>query len=287
MAIDSAKLRTKIEAIESLPTLPTVVSKILEATRNPKADANMIGKILMQDAALCSKILKLVNSSFYGFPGKIKTITHAIVILGFGKVTNIAIATSVFDMSKKAASDEFQVGAFWEHSLCTAIVARVLAKKKKAGDPEEFFIGGLLHDLGKMIMYEFIPQLSAKVYEIRTQKDCLIIESEMAIMGFTHARIGEWIGAKWKLPDAIQNAIRYHHSPDKIKASQDIVYAAHLGDIIARLMGVGSGGDDRLPPISATVWKAWKLSPDFIRDVVDEVKVELVKAKPFFDLIPK
>jgi HD-like signal output (HDOD) protein len=124
MAIDSAEARKKIEAVDDLPTLHTVAKEIVTTANSPKTSATDVGALINRDTALTSKVLKLVNSSFYGFPQQIKSISHAIVILGFNKVKNIVLTASIFDLTRSMSDNRLDVRSFWEHSLGTAIASQ-------------------------------------------------------------------------------------------------------------------------------------------------------------------
>jgi HD-like signal output (HDOD) protein len=206
--MDSLDVRTRIEAIEELPTLPVVVTQILQATKSMATNANDVGDLISADQSLTVKVLKLVNSPFYGFPQKIKTITHAIVILGFSKVKNIVLAASVFGMVKQPKNSTVSLCDLWEHALTTGIVCRQIAKHRNSGiDIEEMFVAGLLHDLGKVIIICNLPDICTAVSEKVREKDCLFYEAENEVLNFAHDKIGVWLGEKWNLNPALIEGI--------------------------------------------------------------------------------
>ena len=146
MDIEKEKIRRKIKSIKSLPTLPAVAHKISKMVENDNTSAAQLGKIISTDQAISGRVLRLVNSSFYGFPGRISSISNAIVLLGFDVVKSLIISVSVFEMMEKG-----MIG-LWEHSLGCAIASRIIAKKVKDCDPEEISVAGLLHDIGKVVV---------------------------------------------------------------------------------------------------------------------------------------
>lgn len=284
--MDSYNIRTRIEAIQELPTLPVVVTQILQATKSMATNANDVGDLISADQSLTIKVLKLVNSPFYGFPQKIKTITHAIVILGFSKVKNIVLAASVFGMTKQPKNSTISISALWEHALATGIVCRQIAIHRNSGiDIEEMFVAGLLHDLGKVIMISNLPDITEAVSEEVLEKDCLFYEAENSLFEFGHDKIGVWLSEKWNLNPDLVEGIRCHHHPLSSRGNKEIAFTVHAGDIIARSLGIGNGGDNKIPKLEAKVAEELGLTVEVIDKIMGEVLIEIDKAKDFFDLI--
>ncbi len=286
MAEDSDRIRQRIEDIQDIPTLPTVVNQILLATQSPSTNASDVGNMISEDIALTGKVLKLVNSSFYGFPQQIKTITYAIVILGFNKVKNIVLSASVFDaIDRKTKDDRFDVVEFWKHALGTAIASRVTARNLTSMEIEEAFIAGLIHDIGKVILSNYLTEECITVLDTIEQKDILFLEAEEETIGFGHDRIGLWLMDKWKLPQPFQEAVRCHHLPLKARGNKEYTYVVHVGDIIARSLNIGSGGDQKIPVMEKKVWKELGFSLKIMDRVMEETMSELSRAKEFLDMI--
>ncbi len=286
MALDSAKVRKKIESVDDLPTLPTVASQIIGMANSPMTNAADVGRMIEQDQALTAKVLKLVNSAFYGFPGQIKSIQHAVVIMGFNKVKNVVVTASVFDMAKGRKSDRLDLARFWQHSLGTAVSAKVATKGLSSPlQPDDAFVGGLVHDIGKLILDQFLPEEYGPVLEAAQKRGCLILEAEKELLGFNHSRVGSWLAEKWQLPSTLQHAISQHHRPTHAREDRDMVAAIHLGDIFARALGVGNGGDNRIPAIQPGVWQQYGLTVSFLDESLEAIVDELKKAEDFFDLI--
>lgn len=284
--MNSFDLRSRIEAIEELPTLPAVVTQILQATKSMSTNANDVGDLISADQSLTIKVLKLVNSPFYGFPQKIKTITHAIVILGFSKVKNIVLAASVFGMAKQQQNSTFNICALWEHALTTGIVCRQIAIHRNSGiDIEEMFVAGLLHDLGKVIMISNLPDICKAISEEVKKKDCLFLEAENSLFDFGHDKIGVWLSEKWNLNPALVEGIRCHHNPLAARGDKEIAYTVHAGDIIARALDIGNGGDNKIPKLNPKVAAELGLTAESLDKIMGDVIIEIDKAKDFFDLI--
>jgi len=286
MALDSAKLRATIESITDLPTLPVVVGKITSQIANPSTNAADIGKLIEQDQVLTSKVLRLVNSAYYGFPKQIKSIQHAVVILGFNKVKTIIITASVFGAFKTRRVGGLDLQRFWQHSLGTAITSKVTAELIGVSHAaEDAFVGGLLHDIGKVVMDQYQPNIYAPIVKYANDKGILLVEAEQEVMGLTHAVVGEWMMEKWRLPPTIVHMVADHHSPNSTTERRDLITAIHLGDILARAMGIGYGGDIRMPAIDPAVASNYGIDVDFFDQAVGRIIGEMGKAEDFFNLI--
>jgi len=286
MVLDSAKARKKIESVGDLPTLPTVATEIIALANSPKTNAADVGKMIEQDQALTAKVLRLVNSAFYGFPGQIKSIQHAVVIIGFNKVKNVVVTASVFDLSKGRSSENLDLPRFWRHSLGAAIGAKVASKTLGGGlQPDDAFVGGLIHDIGKLILDQFLTADYTPALAMARDQGMLLLDAEKEVLGFNHAVAGSWIAEKWRLPQPLQHAIRQHHTPTQARENREMVCAVHLGDILCRALGIGNGGDARIPEIQAPVWQQFNLTPAFLDESLQTMIEELRKAQEFFDLI--
>ncbi|MDR3077989.1 MAG: HDOD domain-containing protein [Planctomycetota bacterium] len=286
MAIDKAKLRAAIEAINDLPALPTVVTKIIAQINNPSTNAADVGKLIEQDQSLTGRVLRLVNSAYYGFPRQIKTIQHAVVILGFAKVRTVILTTSVFGAFKNCRGERLDQARFWQHSLGTAVGAKTAAEMlgfSHAG--EDAFVGGLLHDVGKMILDQFQPALYGPIFKHANDNGLLIFDVEMSAMGLSHATVGGWLTEKWLLPPDLVRMVEGHHAPGKQGDRKEVIAAIHIGDILARAMGVGSGGDNRMPAFDPAVVAAFSLSEKFVNAAVEKYLVDIGKARDFFALV--
>ncbi|MBF0430278.1 MAG: HDOD domain-containing protein [Fibrobacteria bacterium] len=272
--------------LSDLPTLPTVVSQITQLMQNPRTSAAEVGEAITTDQSLTSKTLKLVNSAFYGFPGRIKTITHAIVILGFTTVKNIVLTASILNViGKTGKSKEFDQEAFWLHSVSTGAIAKVLAELYKHKISEEAFIGGLLHDLGKVIINHCVVDLFEEVLIYRDKHNCLLKDAEKGVLKVTHQEIGSWVAERWKLPSNLTAVIQYHHNPELAGDYKEITGLVHLADIFARALGSGSGGDNSIPIVSETIWNDMNFNSIDLPKFLERAEDEITKASIFLQAI--
>jgi putative nucleotidyltransferase with HDIG domain len=214
------ELTQVIQRLRDLPALPSVVLDLISSFGREDVDVTTLAEKMSRDQAMAAKILRLANSSFYGLPGRVKTVRQAIVVLGFDSARALAVAGNVIDRFGGEGRRHIDVAHFWRHSIATALCARNLARH--AGlDRDAAFIGGLLHDIGRLVLATGFPDQYAKVIAECAQGECSLGAVELRVLGVDHQRAGELLAETWKFPPAIQRAIGRHHMPD----------AADLGDI--------------------------------------------------------
>jgi len=285
MLASENRFREITEKLTQIPTLPTVVTKITLLMQNPRTSASEVGQAITTDQSLTTKTLKLVNSAFYGFPGRINTITHAIVILGFSTVKNIVLTASILDSlggKKNKAALQFDVEAFWKHSVGSGAIAKVLADTLLPGSREEAFIAGLLHDLGKVVLSTFASEDYKAVLDYRDRENVLLREAERKVLGFTHSEVGLWLAEKWSLPRDLRAVVEYHHNPGLANPYEKLTSIVHLADILSRALGA-NGGDDCIPQISDYVWEKLHLESMNWPDLLKKCEIEIDKASVFLE----
>lgn len=264
-----------IASIDDLPTLPRTVLKITELVNDPKSSAKDLSRIITDDQVLTARLLKLVNSSFYGFPQRISTVTNAIVLLGFDAIRSLLLTTSVFDLfvgrTKKQRLDQER---FWDHSLGCAVGAKVIGNYLRHDKIEELFVLGLLHDIGKIVEMQFLPDEFDKVAEVVNKQNILMITAENQVLGFNHAEIGKLLAEKWNLPIKLGQVIAQHHRPGY--AGSFILEASivHLADILCRALNMGYGGDNKIPPLDKPAWESLKIKTDALESIMKIMQAE-------------
>ena len=258
-----------VKNVKDVPTLPTVYSALCDAMANPQSTANDVAKIVSMDQASTIKILRIANSSFFGFSGRIENIQRAIVILGFNEVRNLIMASSVMNLfSKKESSTGFRPNDFWAHSLSVGLIARSIGKLAGTVNVENFFVAGILHDIGKLFFYQYAGDDFVRVLSSVEKDNRLIRDAEVDIFGMDHALVGSLLADQWKLPGPIHDAIHYHHFGTVGDKPDVLVASVHIGDILARALGLGHPGDNLVPQPNEGVWEILKLRPGMMSEMV-------------------
>ena len=241
-----------------------------------KVSAQEIGAIIARDQVLSAKILRLVNSPVYGFPGRISSVTHALVLLGFNVVKGLVLTTAVFDNLAVEAR------GFWEHSLGVAILSRRIAKALNVMDHEEIMIAGLLHDLGKVTLSFLFPDAYREAVQAARAQRCHIGKTEREAFEVDHTRVACWLAWRWHLPDRLTDAITYHHSPSRARPGSKAPAIVHVADILARGMGYGDPGDNTMPSLDHEAFQKLGLSFEDIDRVLEEGERDYAKGVDLF-----
>ncbi|TET37512.1 MAG: HDOD domain-containing protein [Planctomycetota bacterium] len=284
--IDDAKLKRIVEKIRGLPTLPKILDKMNKIAGDPNASADQLGAIITDDPASTSRILRIVNSSFYGLSSRISVVSHAIVILGFNAVKSIVLSSTIFDMFAKAGKQaEFDREEFWKHSIGAGAASRALARRMGVKETEEFFVAGLLHDIGKVILDQHLNAVFLKILQTVKARNILFLDAEMALLGLNHARIGGWLFKRWDLAPHIVAAVQYHHDPKRAGDNTRFAAVIHFADILARAIRLGTGGDNKIPLADRDAWRALNIPHTELGGLFQEIGDEFDRAMIFLDFL--
>jgi len=263
-----------IENIKNLQTLPTIYTSISEALEDPFVTPEKLSQIISMDQVCSVKILKVANSPFYGFRGRIDTISQAILYLGFDDIKNIIFALSVVNIfTKDRVILNFKPAELWAHSIAVGITTRLIGSAIGEKELENYFLAGIIHDIGKLLFIEFIPKEYENVLKLVKEKNCYIRDAEIEILGIDHCKAGQILAEKWKLPAGLQDAILLHHAGIKANQTNKLIAAIHVADILCVALDLGKSGDDIVPEPNFKVWEIIKLQKGFF----DSIRKKLIE----------
>jgi len=274
-----------VRQVHSLPTLPTILLKITELVNNPKTSAIQLGRVIAEDPVLTAKLLKIVNSPFYGFRRRITTITHAIVVLGFNSIKSIVLGSTVFELFKQQSNSGLDRSGFWKHSIACGAASKVVAQRVGYPALEEVFIAGLLHDLGKVVLDQHVHERYSETLQAAAGRNCLLVEVEAELLGVTHAEVGAWLFERWNLSPGLIEATRCHHNPALAGEHAKAVAIVHLADILVRALRCGNGGDARIPPLQESAWNLLRLDSTQFDGLLEGCEQEIQRSMIFLDFI--
>ena len=243
-------LRRRIEQVGELPTLPHVVQKLASMIGRPNVSAEEIGALIEKDQVLSAKVLRLANSPFYGFPSRIASVAHAVVVLGLSVVKGLTLCATAFDMMKNAGMNDL-----WRHSLGVAMTAHILGAKTGIKNPEEVFVGGLLHDIGKVVLYVKWPDVGKQITAATKDSARSRMDTERELFDVTHADVGGWLATAWHLPTSLREPILHHHLPSAAQEAKLQTAIVHVADVLVKGLACGNPGDDLVPPLSRQAWE--------------------------------
>ena len=279
------ELEEAIKKLDHLPTLPSIAAEVLEATRSSQTSAQEVQAIISRDPALSSRVLKLVNSAYYGLPQRIQSITQAVVILGFNQVKNIVLTVSVFEAFGTLAKGMNIVSGIWAHSLGTAICARTIGRFYHRPGFEDLFVAGLLHDFGRIFLIHINRRKYADAISAVENENISLRDAEKQVLGLHHEKVGQVICQKWNLPETMVESVGYHHRPMAAKSMhQDNAMIIHLANALCHGLLIGDEVEPVLP-IHENVWQSLGLGKGVLRRLIGQIQGEAKRAADFFQMI--
>ena len=268
-----------IRNVEDIPTLPAVAAQINQEVMKENLTANSLAEIIKSDPSLAVKVLRLANSAYYGLSRKVDTLDRAITILGFNTVKNIALTVSVFKVFNKTQQTTINMEDLWHHSLGCAVASKAIANHNDPSLAEHAFLGGIVHDIGKIAVAHTMPAETMIVLGKLRESDAPQDEIEKEILGFTHQEIGYHLAEKWNFPELYCKAIQFHHTPLSLQTTENhsetiLVRSVYVGDQIAKAMSLGKSTDPRPAKISPETWEELKIDREKIAAFREMIKTD-------------
>ena len=224
-------------------------------------------------------LLKIVNSAFYGFPSRIDTLSRAITIVGTLELTDLILGSSAIDSFARIPNQLIDTETFWEHSLYTGIVARILARYLRAPNTERCFVMGLLHDIGSLVLYRQQPDAARQALQ-RARDDAIPLQlAEREFLGFDHSEVGAELMRAWNLPDSFVEIARHHHQPLSAGRYRLETASIHLADVISGMAHSTGSGTLQTPALEAGAWELTGLSIDIVESVTNEADAQFEEAR--------
>jgi len=264
-----------------LISLPEIFIKINEMVDDPASSASDVGKVISQDPALTARLLKIANSPLYGFPSKIDTVSRSITIIGMRGIRDLVLASSTIEVLSRFSSELIDMQYYWRHSICCAVYARLLAIQCNALHIEPYFVAGLLHDIGQLIILRKLPEMAREAH-LRAADDGLpLFQVEQEVIGFDHASVGAELLRFWRLPANILDAVACHHRPGQAQESPMSAAIVHIANCIAADIhplvaqdGRQSASPENSPVVDPAAWMITGLSSEVVDNIRDEADLQ-------------
>ena len=267
--------------MKEIKSFPQFVVETLRKLNDRDSSASDVAMSLSRDEGLVIRTLKLANSAAYGISRDISSVTEAIAMLGYKNISNIVLSASVYSvMDKSLQGYALDRGQLWKHSLTVAYAARYIAQRFGKSIPEEAYVGGLLHDIGKVVLNDYVRFGYGIIVKLVEEKQVPFIEAETQVLGFDHAQVGAMLVEKWGLPEAYGYAVAYHHAPDSVPPEkrekfQPIADVVHTANTLCLMLGVGIGADGLQNPMYPQVFERLGIEDGeaLLSELVDFVQV--------------
>lgn len=272
-----------VAQVELLPRLPDTAVRLLRVIGDATSSLDQIVDTIRYDQAMTAEVLRRSNAAAIGAAGRVTSVEDAIRILGTARVLQLVMAAHVQTLLNRAQEGYgLPPGALWAHSVAVAIGSQQLARRQRLRDSSLIFTAGLLHDIGKVVLNEYVGREYAEIVRIVESESLSFCEAEQRVLGFTHPEIGSRLAEKWELPPAIVQCIRYHHDPLAQDPGEPLVDLVHLADALCLSAGIGGGHDGLLYRVHPGVLERYRLSLRDLECLAAEIVVELRTVQSYF-----
>lgn len=280
-AISASEL---VKDIGGLVSLPDVYMRINRLVDDPNSSSADIARAISQDPSFTVRLLRVANSSLYGFSSTIDTVAKAATIIGTSQIRSLALSMSVARSFAGLPNELVSMDNFWRHSLLCALAARHLAKEARRCDPDALFTAGLLHDIGELVIFNRLAEQAREALErvLDSQDEMPIFEAEHEVMGFDHADVGGELAREWKLPSLLEECIAYHHTIGKAQKHPRETAVVHIANIIAQMAEIDSLDPADVAPIDPSAWEITGLDEDCVETTVRAIQAEVVEVEKLF-----
>ena len=264
-----------ISQVKEIVSLPDIYQRLMEVIDNPSSSASDVANVISCDPGLTARLLRIVNSAFYSFPSKIDTVSRGVTILGTKELCDLALATSVMKMFDEALKGLVDMTLFWQHSIGCGVFARKLALFRHEPNAERFFVMGILHDIGRLILLSHAPDIIRAAIVRAFQSRRALHGIEKSMLTFTHADVAAGLLKAWNLPSSHQEAVALHHNPSKARRFKLETAVIHVADILATAMGMGSSGNTLVPDMAPEAWQQLEIAPSALTRITEEAENEV------------
>ena len=275
-------IKAMVQAVpRSLGSYGPVLQEIEAALESPQCNLSTIGDAIQKDPDLTARLLRLANSPFFGFANRLSTVAEAVSLLGIQQIQDMIVASSVLEQFKGVPDKLVNKDSFWRHSLAVGITARLLAMERRLPKPDKFFVAGLLHDVGRLVLLSQAAEWARKVFDCYQSEKILLRDAEKKILGYDHQQIAAELLQSWSYPPVLVQAVAFHHTPSSSVAKLDAA-AVHIADHLVNAMGIGSSGEQFVPPLDDKAWALLGLETETLAKIVEAVDEQILAVEEAF-----
>ncbi|MBF0357491.1 MAG: HDOD domain-containing protein [Magnetococcales bacterium] len=271
-----------IDSESQIASFPAIVPRIHKAVDDPRGSMDTVGRIITEDPALSARLLKVANSSFYTSPFPVKSISRALTMIGTKQLKDLVTAIYTVKMCSKYARKQIDMDSFWRHSIACGVAARVIATAKRIMNTERFYLAGLLHDVGHLIIYTKLVKHTEELSKRCNLGKEPVYKLERELLGFDHAEVGGRLLKKWQLPDELVGPVMYHHTPSQAPDFQMETAIIHVAEIVASSMLYSSRIETKVPPLDPAAWDLIGTPLSAVPTILEQVKVQFEDAVKMF-----
>ncbi len=263
---------------------PLVYRRLMAIIDDPRAGADDVARVISQDTALTVRLLRLVNSALFSFGRRVDTVSEAVSAVGTTRVRDLALATSVTSFFRNVPPELIHAADFWRHSLACGVGARAMAAHCGVKDVEHFFVAGMLHDVGRLVLYIAAPSEARTILEHASLREIPLYEAERELTGFDHGTVGGALMELWNMPASLSEAVASHHRPESANLFRVEAAAVHVADILANRLELGRSGERLVPAKCEEAWSLLSLDDESISSLTERILREYREALSAFGL---
>jgi len=289
MVLTQDKMYEKIESfIYDMPSLPVSVKKVLEICNNLNANPSDLNRVISLDPVLTGRLLRLINSAFYGLSSRVTSLVKAITMLGINTVKNLTLSTAILGtLPKNKVVNGLNMEGYWRHCLCVGVTTKLFAAKQGVESKfhQEYFTAGLLHDIGKLPLNAAMPEEYMNAIACADREHKKLIDAENDSLGINHCHTGDLISSAWKLESPVSDVIMFHHNTDEYNGEYlHVIYDVVLADYLSVINEVGFAGNRNLKKPEDEIWEIMGLNECSFEEFKGVILHEIEKAKIFLQL---
>lgn len=272
-----------------LKSMPDVAIRIQSLLKNPRVTVEEVAEVVGLDPGLSAELLRLVNSAFFSrnlrvlggrFPTKISSLAQALTMVGEERLKELAITVSILPLFQNLPPSLVDFESFWTHSVAVGVIARAIGESIPAPDPESLFVAGLIHDIGRLIMYAHMPEHSARIIRRSREEALPLVAAERKALGWDHAMIGQTLLEDWQYPTLLINAASGHHDPKAVADNMETAIV-HVADAMANALEMGTSGERMTPKVEPETWERLGLTPEAVTSIIARADAELADINSF------
>ncbi|NUN69744.1 MAG: HDOD domain-containing protein [Bacteroidetes bacterium] len=263
-----------VQRFKASASPPIIYLRLNEEINHPDTSLARVGRIISEDASLTARLLRLVNSPFYGFPHRIGSIHEAVFLVGSRQVRDLALVTTLMATFGTIPRDLIDTQSFWLHSLACGTASRLIARSMGKQEGERFFLLGVMHDIGRIVMFNTEPIMSESILRRAAAENRSLTELEHEVFGFTHTQVGRVLTEQWKLPVFLNEVVRCHHAPERAVSFPEEAAIVHAADILAHAVQLGASGEPLLPVLHRPSWERLMVPVSSVERLMREIHTE-------------
>ncbi len=274
-----------LKSIQTLPPFPATIQKVMALASDPDSSLTELVSVVRLDQAITANILRICNSAYFGLRRPVDNVSDAIMYMGKKNVLRAVMTAGLARYFRTQKGYDVKGGDLWEHAVAVALMAQICSAKLSRPDDPRLFTAGILHDIGKMVLGEFVHESWQKIQELVEKQRYSFLEAEAEVIGVNHADLGGEIALIWKFPDEILRAIAFHHRPDLLSSNDTVPWIVYLTNQVCHIMGIGVGTDALSYRAVGNVAGRLNLKQRDLEDMMAELHTRLQGAKELVSIV--